>query len=199
MLASTDAQKVFSSAQLLARFVQEMQEPVCYIRTGMHKLDYYAQMDRGDYVIVGGRPSSGKTAFTLQMMLEMAKNYRIAYFSLETRPEKLFHRCVANRSGISLRTFKRHELDDPGERALVSEVMEEYVDKTFHVISAAGWTVEQVRAAAVRLKLVSTFNKDNTTIRTIYYLLLCEFSPREMVRYTEAMTGFPQHWTDLEV
>ena len=152
IMSGTSRQKAFGSSQLLVRFEGRLNEPVRCVESGFAWLDRYAQMDFGDYVVVGGRPSSGKTALTLQLMLEMAKKNRVTYFSLETNPDKIFDRIVANRCAIDLRTIKRHELDK-GERESVAVAMESYMDEwKFHVVAAAGWTVEQVRACALQLQ-----------------------------------------------
>lgn len=151
LLSGANQQKVFSFSQLLARFAQRMNEPVKHISTGMGKLDQFIMIEPGDYVVVGGRPSSGKTAFTLQMMLQMVRAHRVAYFSLETNEDKITDRMVSNRSGVDFRSIKRHDLDYD-DRVAIAEALEEYKTNNGHVIAAAGWTVEKVRAAALQLR-----------------------------------------------
>ena len=151
LLGGVNQQKVFRLSRLLAAFSERMNCPIDFISTGFARLDQYVMLERGDYVIVGGRPSSGKTAFTIQMMLEMSKRHRVAYFSLETNPEKIVDRSIANRSGVELRSIKRHELDYEDKTA-IAESMHDYMDYDCHLVSAAGWTVEQVRACALQLR-----------------------------------------------
>ena len=151
LLSGVNQQKVFSFGQLLARFSQRMNEPITHISTGMGKLDNFVMFEPGDYGVVGGRPSSGKTAFTLQMMLEMSKRHRVAYFSLETNEDKITDRMVANRSGVEFRKIKRHELNHD-DRTAIAESLAEYVKLGGHVVAAAGWTVEKVRATALQLR-----------------------------------------------
>ena len=81
-------------------------EPVC-IETGFKKLDRRLMVSPGDFVVVGGRPSSGKTAFTLQMAAYMAKARRVAYFSLETGAAKTGQRLLATLGGVELEKLKR--------------------------------------------------------------------------------------------
>ena len=151
LLSGHSQQKVFRFSQLIAAFPERMNQPVDFISTGFARLDKHVMLERGDYVIVGGRPSSGKTAFTLQMMLEMAKLHRVAYFSLETNPEKLFDRSASNRSGVELRSIKRRELDYEDKTA-IAESLDEYIDRELYLVAAAGWTADQVRACAQQLQ-----------------------------------------------
>ena len=137
-----------SPAQGLEEFTARMQKPKAYIETGIETVDKWTYIGKGDYVIVGGRPSSGKTALTLQMMLHMARRYRAVYFSLETSPAKITDRLVANYAGIDLAQIKRHALDDEAWRRLDGARMQ-YEGLNFSVVQAAGWTVEQIRARAL--------------------------------------------------
>lgn len=120
-----------------------------YIRTGLSKLDRYAFISRGDYVIVGGRPSSGKTALTLQMMLTMAEQHRVVYFSLETKPDKIFDRLIAAYAGADFGAIKRGALPE-SEWGRISQYGDAFSKLRFSVVSAAGWTVEQVKAKAMQ-------------------------------------------------
>jgi len=151
ILSGVKQQKAFRLSQLLAEFSERMNEPIDYISTGFARLDKHIMLERGDYMIIGGRPSSGKTTFTIQMMLEMTKRHRVVYFSLETSKEKITDRSVANRSGVGLRNIKRHELNFD-DRTAIAESMDEYKGYECYVVPAAGWTVERVRAMAQLLR-----------------------------------------------
>lgn len=120
-----------------------------YIKTGIPKLDQFAYIDKGDYIIVGGRPSTGKTALTLQIMLTMAKDNRVVYFSLETKPEKIFDRLISTYTGADFGAIKRGNLSE-NEWGRISRYGESFSKLNFSVVSAAGWTVEQVKSKAVQ-------------------------------------------------
>lgn len=56
---------------------------------------------RGDVSIIAARPSVGKTAFALEIMLDMAKRgIKVAFFSLEMTREQIYNRIIARESGI---------------------------------------------------------------------------------------------------
>lgn len=152
LLAGKADDQIFSFAQMFREFNEEMRKPIKYMQTGMALLDKHTMLEGGDYVIVGGRPSSGKTALTIQLMMDLSKRCRVAYFSLETNPRKLFHRAVANRSGVALRDIKQHDIFRDERDRSITEAVADYLDAKIYLVSAAGWTVEKIHAAALKLR-----------------------------------------------
>lgn len=140
-----------NAADGLLQFFETKEKPRKYIPTGFAKLDGNAYIDRGDYVVIGGRPSAGKTALTLQIMMHMARDYRVAYFSLETSPAKLFDRLVAYDVGVNLTDIKLGKIRDDDWVKIV-ERSDIFRALRFTVIQAAGWTVDQIRAKALQLQ-----------------------------------------------
>ena len=74
--------------ELVDNYVCKLDEKPRYIPTGLSVLDKHLHLSPGNLFIIGGRPSAGKTALSLQMACEQArKGYRVCYFSLETDPD----------------------------------------------------------------------------------------------------------------
>lgn len=64
--------------------------------------NYLRIIERTDFIVLAGRPSVGKTAFSLALTNALIKNgYRGAYFSLEMSNEQLLHRMAMAKSGIT--------------------------------------------------------------------------------------------------
>lgn len=121
-----------------------------YLKTGFSRLDKYGYIDRGDYIVIGGRPSSGKTAFSLNLALNFAKTgKKIAYFSLETSPGKLVERMVAAWCGMDFERMKRRQL---GANDYDAELLDALSQLPIMLIQASGKTVSWMRNEAVRLK-----------------------------------------------
>jgi len=145
--------EILTMKDAIANFYQSKRTPRNYIKTGFTTLDKYTYIDKGDFVILGGRPSAGKTAFTLQLALNMSKEYKVAYFSLETKPDKLFDRIFANLAEISLSQIKS------GGDAMKIKEWGRYTEQVpnmnnldINIIKASGMTVQQIKAAALELK-----------------------------------------------
>jgi len=81
----------------------------------------------------------------------MAACHRVVYFSLETSPAALFDRAVACYAGVPLENIKQRKLT-PQERATVDQAREAMSSLGLHMVSAAGWSVAQIRAKAVSMK-----------------------------------------------
>lgn len=125
----------------------ELGKPIKYISTGFSRLDKHVRIDKGDYIVVAGRPSMGKTAFTLQMMLNMSKSYKAVYFSLETSKKKVFERLISSSAGIPLSQLKDRNIKDYANLARFSD---QFCKLNFSVVESAGWTVDKIQATAVQ-------------------------------------------------
>lgn len=102
----------------------------------------------GKFLVIGGYPSDGKTAFALQSALIQArKGRRAAFYSFETDANTVEDRALAHIAQINMDNIQRNALssDDWSRFALASE----YADAPFDVIAAAGMTVDDIRADAL--------------------------------------------------
>jgi len=131
-------------------FIKRMSEPIDYIRTGISTLDKYTYISKGDYIVIGARPSAGKTALTLQLLLNISKKHNCVYFSLETSTEKIFERLAANLSETNMSTIKRRDLSDD-KLVEIANLSEEVNDRNFTIIQASGWSVDQIKSKSIQL------------------------------------------------
>ena len=93
--------------ELVDNYIRRLDEKAEYVPTGIAVLDRNLHLSPGNLFIIGGRPSAGKTALSLQMACEQArKGYRVCYFSLETDPDTLTARIIANRLAVPLADVK---------------------------------------------------------------------------------------------
>lgn len=103
----------------------------------------YAQL--GDFVVVGGYPSAGKTMLSIQFALSMAKEYSIGYFSLETSTQKLIDRLISHLAQIPLSHIKDRALNE-SEWERVAKATSELTRMKIHFIDAGGMTVRDIQA-----------------------------------------------------
>lgn len=102
----------------------------------------------GKFVVIGGYPSDGKTAFALQCSLYQAqRGARCAFYSFETDADTAEDRMIASAAQISMDAIQHNRLTDDdwtryGEAAALSEY-------PFDVVSASGMTVDDIRADAL--------------------------------------------------
>ena len=139
--------------ELIDDYIRRLDEKAKYILTGIPVIDRYLNLSPGNLFIIGGRPSAGKTALSLQMACEMArKGYKVCYFSLETDPDTLTARIIANRLAIPLsdvkaKTVPQSSLDDLAELHRLPLFIRSASGK------GAGW----IKAQAQRMKAQVVF------------------------------------------
>lgn len=92
-----EGQDFRSIGELVDTYIRKLDEKPRYIPSGIPVLDKHLHLAPGNLFIIGGRPSAGKTALSLQMACEQARRgLRVCYFSLETDPDTLTARIIAN-------------------------------------------------------------------------------------------------------
>lgn len=87
-----------------------------HVESGILPLDDMLTIKRGDMVIVGARPSAGKTSVGLQMALHIATTHPILFFSLEEPAQQIADRYLTTMTGIGMRRIQegrtsREEMD----------------------------------------------------------------------------------------
>lgn len=149
-LVTKNKAKHFSASDLLALFGERHMDGKSpeYIPWGIPKLEQQVRSERGDFIIIGGTPSSGKTALALQFAWSIAKRMRVGFYSLETSEVKLADRSVAALADIHMGSIKKNKLtfEEWGKYAELGSVV---ADVNLDVIPAAGWTVEEIAADAL--------------------------------------------------
>ncbi|UCC12075.1 MAG: replicative DNA helicase [candidate division WOR-3 bacterium] len=83
------------------------------VETGYYKLDEMTSgFQKGDFVVIAGRPSMGKTAIALNIASYAAieNNIAIGIFSLEMSGEALVQRLLCSEAKVSLRNLRRGSL-----------------------------------------------------------------------------------------
>lgn len=134
-------------------YIRKLDDNPEYISTGLKVLDNNLHLVPGNFVVIGGRPSAGKTALSLQLACEMARNGRkVAYFSLETDPDTLYARVIANQLGVPLHTVKNKtvSIDELDRLAAVKKY-------SLYVRSAAGKGVGWIRTQSIRMQAKVVF------------------------------------------
>lgn len=131
---------------LVDDYIRALDKKPSYIPTGIGVLDMYLHISAGNFILIGGRPSAGKTALSLQMAIEQAlRGYRVCYFSLETSAEVLTRRIIANRLCTPLADVQCKRVP-PAELDALSRLRK----APLFVRSASGKSVAWMRAQAAR-------------------------------------------------
>ena len=141
-----------SFADYISNFANRMTTPIEAIKTGFGKFDQKLLIERGDFIILMGEQSAGKTALSIGMAVNMAKQgHNVYYYSLETSDNGVFDRANAIYTGAKLGNILRHDLTED-DMTRVGEKMDEMEKLPFHVVEAATWNVSRIANDAVANK-----------------------------------------------
>lgn len=101
----------------------------------------------GDFVVIGGYPSDGKTTLALTFAQRQAQKKRVGFFSYETDDAKLFDRLIAFTTQIGLPKMQLNAMgahDWDTLAAMSTDIIKPKLD----LIMANGMTVSDIRAYA---------------------------------------------------
>lgn len=137
-----------------------------------HLDDLLAGLQPADLVIIGGRPSMGKTTFAMNIIeyVSLVLNESTMVFSLEMPSVSIFQRSVASVGEIDFEDLRRGKLKlgDLEKLKLASERLKK---APIFIDDSAGLTLEQLSARAIR-----QFKKKPFKLIMIDYLQLMRFS-----------------------
>lgn len=143
-LDGREAVRPMGMAKGLQRFYERLQREPEYLRWGFPFLDEGIFCETGNLVVLGGRPSDGKTALALQMAYAQSRDKRVGFFSFETDSDTLFSRVFGAAAGVDKGRIQRRTLTQEDYKAL-AETSKEMLKHGLWHIQAAGMTAEDVR------------------------------------------------------
>ena len=131
-------------------FFRRYQKKPEYLPWFLSQLNPRLTLEFGDFCLLGGRPSSGKSAFALEAAVYwgVVCGYRVGFYSHETSREKLTNRMIAACSRVPLEGVKHSSLTDK-QLQDVCDVTARISEAPIDLISCAGKTVAEMQAFAL--------------------------------------------------
>jgi replicative DNA helicase len=124
------------------------------LATGFTELDRMTSgLQRGELIIVGARPSMGKTALAINIAQNAAVNHNaiVAVFSLEMSKESLLRRMLASQAWVDQRKLQTGFLAG-ADHAKLTNALGQLVESRLFIDDTAGISLSEMRAKARRLK-----------------------------------------------
>lgn len=128
------------------------------VPTGFYDLDnLIAGLQKSDLIILGARPSLGKSTLALDIARSVAKSTElpVGIFTLEMSKDQVIDRLIAAEAGISLWKLRTGKLSSDGDNndfEKIQRALDNLAQSNIFIDDASSPTVLQIRAMARRLQ-----------------------------------------------
>ncbi|MDP3975048.1 MAG: replicative DNA helicase [Candidatus Jorgensenbacteria bacterium] len=111
-------------------------------------------LQRSDLILIGARPSYGKTTLALDIARQVAlQGKSVGIFSLEMSKDQVVDRLIASQAQIPLWRLRTGKLSDDLEFALVQQALDELSKAKLFIDDTPSPTMLQMRSMARRLQI----------------------------------------------
>jgi len=124
------------------------------LATGFYELDTMTSgLQKGELIVIAGRPSMGKTALAINIAQHAAINGKaiVAIFSLEMTKESLLRRMLASQAPVDQRKLQTGAIFRE-DRDKLQKALGDLVDSRLFIDDTAGISLAETRAKARRLR-----------------------------------------------
>ena len=169
-------QDVLFKAQADLEKLSSMKNEITGVPTGYYDIDKLTSgFHDNELIIIAARPAMGKTAFALNMAVNMAVNAKksVALFNMEMGAEQLITRMLASVGQIESSKLRTGRLEHQDWKR-VNEAISRLADTRIFIDDTPGMTVSEMRAKCRRL----ANSEDGLDIVIIDYLQLISGSAR---------------------
>ncbi len=158
-VGETQAEELISSSDALRRWLDVVESRyekpgnLMGVSTGFSCIDARTNgLQASDLIVVGARPSQGKTTYALNIAehVAMVERKPVLMFSLEMGVNQLYDKLSASASRVPLNQIRRGELSD-SDWDKVSTAVSRYKDTPLYIDERSALHVDQVQMTARRL------------------------------------------------
>ena len=143
---------LFKAQQDLEKLAQTKGE-VTGLSTGFYDLDQLTSgLHSNELIIIAARPAMGKTAFAVNLAMNVAMNQKkaVALFNMEMSAEQLAMRMLASAGQIDQNKLKTGHLEH-NDWKRVNEAISRLADSNLFIDDTPGMTIGEIRAKCRRL------------------------------------------------
>jgi replicative DNA helicase len=175
----TKTQKLVTSAELLNDIFFDLKEKslnpgLSGLPSGFYDLDSLTQgFQKSDLIILAGRPSTGKTAFGLNIGLNLIKRFKlpVLFFSFEMSKEQMMYRLLSMETNISQIRLKSGKLNQ-NDWVKINKMIKILSKFPFFIDDTSDLSVQDIRS---KIKSVY-FEQNKIGLVIIDYLQLIQNS-----------------------
>ncbi|MDR1586504.1 MAG: replicative DNA helicase [Treponema sp.] len=146
--------EVLKEAITLIDDVRKSKNSITGISSGFERLDQLTSgFQPSDFIVIGARPSVGKTALALNMASHMAfkNNVSVAFFSLEMSNIALVQRLISSEGRVQGNNLRSGFLSGSDYKNIL-KVCEKMYDKSFYIVDMPNMKLMDLRSQARKLR-----------------------------------------------
>ena len=143
--------RIFDTVQGFSMVLEDLESKKEYIQTGFKKLDELVMIDRGDMIVIAGKPSSGKTTIATNMMMNISAKYNVLFFSIETSAIKIYKKIASSAARINYKKILKSEMFESDYSSFLGAA-NEFSNYNLKVVEAAGMTVNDITSISLQNK-----------------------------------------------
>lgn len=148
LMVDKSSVKIVTMRDALWSFMERHTGEAKYMSWPIAELNDRLYSEPGDFILIGGYPSTGKSAWSIQCAKHWAKSCKVGFFSLETSDAKLFDRQMASTADLSMDDIKRNRISD-SQWGQVYSMADSITSLQLELISAAGYSVADIRSVCM--------------------------------------------------
>ena len=132
--------------------LHEQRRAVTGVSTGLSTLDNYTRgLQKGNLILLGGRPGMGKSTLGLQLSLDIARHVPVAFFSVEMSSQEQVFRVLAALGKVDGHLLQCGRLGE-SDLQRVGQAMTTFSERQFWLDDSGSLSAMQIRSRARRLK-----------------------------------------------
>ena len=182
VFTSRKISEVLKETILILDNVMKSKNPITGILTGFEKLDQMTSgFQREEFIVIGARPSVGKTALALNMASNMAFHQKIptAFFSLEMSSIALAQRIISSEAMVQAQNLRSGFLST-GDYKKIVDVMSLLYEGPFYIVDIPNMDLLSLRTQARKLR-----TQQQVEIIFIDYLGLIAYENTKLQRFEQ--------------
>jgi len=135
------------------RYFKKRDRPL--LKTGYDFIDSVTGgLEEGDVIAIGARPAVGKTAFAMQLAIQISENgFKVQMFNLEMTEKQIYERLISYWAQIPLLRLRTAEqFQNVEEQFMFDEANKKLADTKNLIVSSGSKSVNQIRAEVIKVK-----------------------------------------------
>jgi len=156
-----------SIADLVAENMQQLDSETyqnAIIKSGFEDLDTIGGFRLGEFIVIGGRPSMGKTQFLINLSLNISTTVPVLYITFDESEFMLTNRFMSSVAEIMPHKILRHDLSE-AEKKRISIVGDEFAKRQLFIHDACNSSI-----AALKITCQKQIQENGIQVIVIDYL-----------------------------